>query len=284
MNCYELLDSGNGRKLERFGAFVLDRPCSQAVWQPNLPASRWQQADGKLLREGEKDTQWQFRSKIPTTWNADVVGLKFELSTTDFGHVGIFPEHQFAWKWMQQCLTESGNPKEKNVLNLFAYSGGATLAAAKTGASVCHLDASPKMVDWARRNATLNGMGEAPIRWIVDDAIKFLQREIRRGRRYDGIILDPPSYGRGSKKEVFKIDDHLRPLLELCCEILTDKPLFLFLSCHTPGYTPTVLTHIVSQILGRKDGIFEAGEMLLPGENGVFAIPNGAYCGWKRKC
>lgn len=280
---YELLDAGHGRKLERFGGFVFNRPCSQAVWRPQLPASVWEQADALLNRE--EDARWSFRRPVPPTWTAEVDGLKFELSTTDFGHVGVFPEHRYAWKWLAERIAAARKTPAAvapTVLNLFAYSGGATLAAARAGAQVCHLDASKKMVEWARRNASLNNLAEAPVRWIVDDAVKFLQREQRRGRQYDGIILDPPSFGRGSNMELFKIDTHLESLLELCRASLSPHPLFLFLSCHTPGYTPTVLSHLVSQAMaGIPGGRIDSGEMLLAGGPATLPVPSGAYAAWR---
>ena len=278
---YELLDAGHGRKLERFGGFVFNRPCSQAIWKPGLPAAAWENADATLVREG--DTRWVFRNPLPASWTTTVDGLGFELSTTDFGHVGIFPEHARAWRWTSACIKKAIPVRgaAPSVLNLFAYSGGASLAAARAGAQVCHLDASKKMVEWARRNAALNRLETAPIRWIVDDATGFLQREIRRGRRYDGIILDPPSFGRGAKMELFKIDTDLEALLALCRQALSDNPLFLFLSCHTPGYTPTVLSHLVSQTASGLPGTVESGEMLLAGKPGVLPVPSGAWCGWR---
>jgi 23S rRNA (cytosine1962-C5)-methyltransferase len=278
---YELLDAGHGRKLERFGGFVFDRPCSQAVWKPTLPPAAWEKADAMLVRE--EDPRWIFRKPLPASWTVTIDGLSFELSTTDFGHVGVFPEHLRAWRWTSACIAraKAARGTAPTVLNLFAYSGGATLAAARAGAAACHLDASKKMVEWARRNAALNRLDNAPVRWIVDDAIGFLQREARRGRRYDGIILDPPSFGRGTKMELFKIDTALENLLDLCRQVLSEQPLFLFLSCHTPGYTPTVLSHLVTQTMAGVDGTADSGEMLLAGKPGVMPVPSGAWCGWR---
>ena len=189
-----------------------------------------------------------------------------KIAPTDFGHLWVFPEHASLWGWMQERLSPS-----TKVLNLFAYSGGATLAALQKGASVCHLDASKGMVDWARENAALNGLTSAPARWIVDDAIKFLRREVKRGNRYDGILLDPPTFGRGSKGEVFKIERDIQPLLELCKELLTESPKFLIFSCHTPGFTPIVLKHLLGQFF---DAPIEAYEMLLESEE-AYSIPSG---------
>ena len=269
---YRLLDSGNGRKLERFGSYITDRPCAQAVWRTTLPRQEWARADAFFTRE--KGGGWSFRRPVPREWLCRLGGIDFIVTPTDFGHIGIFPEHLIGWKWMTARVAESRRP-HPSILNLFAYSGGATLALAKTGCELCHLDASKKTVDWAHRNAAANNLQEAPIRWIVDDVNKFLQRELRRGRRYDGIVLDPPSFGRGTNQEVFKIDDGLLTLLDSCRQLLSDTPLFLFLTCHTPGYTPIVLGHLVHQVLGR--GNIETGEMFI---ESTLALPSGSFAAW----
>ncbi|HQL87746.1 MAG TPA: class I SAM-dependent methyltransferase [Lentisphaeria bacterium] len=271
---YSLLDTGAGRKLERFGDYVLDRPCAQAVWRPALRPSEWSQADAFFTRE--QGNRWEFRRPLPESWICVVGGIRFQVRPTDFGHIGVFPEHVLGWQWMTRAIAGVG--RSLSVLNLFAYSGGATLALAKVGCEVCHLDAARKMVDWARRNAEENGLGQAPIRWIVDDVRKFLLREVRRGRRYDGIVLDPPSFGRGANQELFKIDDNLLELLGLCWQVLTPTPVFVFLSCHTPGYTPLVLQHLISQIA--SGGSLEAGEMVIEAAPGALPLPSGSYAAW----
>lgn len=279
---YQLIDSGNGRKLERFGPFLLSRPASQAVWQPALSPQEWKQADATFLREG--DIKWSFHNpKADSSWNVQVSDILFKISLTDFGHLGIFPEQRPFWKWIQEIVSlEKTRRKDPvNVLNLFAYSGGSTLAAAKSGAHVCHLDASKGMVDWARENAALNKLTDAPIRWIVDDVRKFLSREIKRERRYDAIILDPPSFGRGSKGEIFKIEEHLPEIMQLCRSLLSEKPLFILLSCHTPGWTPIVLQHVLMQCINGLSGEIDAGEMTLTGAKGVFPLPSGAFARWR---
>ena len=276
-NSYALLDAGNGRKLEQFGHFLLDRPCAQAVWKPCLPEAQWQAAHAFFTRE--QGARWRFRQKMPESWTCEIAGIDFLLQTTDFGHVGVFPEHELAWRKAQELCVPSGAEKF-SVLNLFAYSGGATLALAKAGCEVCHLDASKKMVDWARKNADLNSLGDAPIRWIIDDVQKFLKREIRRQRFYDGIILDPPSFGRGSNQELFQIDSHMLDLLDLCRQVLAAQARFLFLSCHTPGYTPMVLTNLLSQVLPK--GKIVAGELALPASRpDVMSVPSGTWALWK---
>jgi len=203
-----------------------------------------------------------------------------KLSATDFGHIGVFPETRALWEWIRSALKEQAAKKgrELKFLNLFAYSGGATLAAAQAGAHCCHLDASKGMVDWARENAKLNDLGDAPIRWIVDDVIKFLRREVKRGNRYDGILLDPPSFGRGKKGELYKIEDQLMTTLDLVHEVLTDDPAFVLLTSHTPGFSPIVLKNLLGQYHGA--GIFECGEMLLTGKAGVNDLPNGNWARW----
>ncbi|HSX12529.1 MAG TPA: class I SAM-dependent methyltransferase, partial [Rhabdochlamydiaceae bacterium] len=201
---YSLLDSGNQQKLEKFGDFLIVRPCAQALWEPKLKEEVWAGADAHFSRDG--GNRWTLKRALPHSWQVELKGLLFKISPTDFGHLGIFPEHHLLWQWAAKQIRKEESPQ---ILNLFAYSGGATLALAKAGAQVCHLDASEKMVKWARENARLNQLDEAPIRWIVDDALKFLKRELKRGKRYDGIILDPPSFGRGNKGEVFKIEHDL---------------------------------------------------------------------------
>ena len=242
MDSYELLDSGHGRKLERLGRYTLARPCAQAVWRPLLPDQTWEDADGAFSREG--GAEWRFAKAIPPSWNVEIDGMKMRVQPTDFGHVGVFFEQRPLWEKIR------GLSDGAKVLNLFAYSGGSSIMAALGGASVCHLDASKGMVDWARENAALNGISS--IRWIVDDATKFLKREERRSSKYDGIILDPPSFGRGSKGEVFKIEKSIIPLLDSSRTCLSAAPRFLLLSCHTPGFTPTTLRYLLEDTLGAK--------------------------------
>ncbi len=279
MNDYELLDSGHGAKLERFGDLTLARPCAQAVWSPQQPAL-WKRADATFDRE--EGNRWHGRNRLPKAWTIDVDGTVFRLSGTDFGHLGIFPEQRAQWAWIKGLVRQAKAAKrEVRVLNLFAYSGGSTLAAAHGGAEVCHVDASKGMVQWARENADLNGLTRHPIRWIVDDVHKFMNREIRRGRSYDGIILDPPTYGRGGNGETYKIERDLTETLRLCRTLLSDKPLFLLLSAHTPGHTPIVLENILTQALRGLGGTFSAGEMCLTGKADTFALPSGAYVRWE---
>ncbi len=272
LETYTLIDSGDQQKLERFGKYVLVRPCSQALWHPSLSKAEWQRADAHFSRDG--GNTWTFKNTLPEQWIAEVEGVRFKIAPTDFGHLGVFPEHSTLWRPMQQRIRQRQTPPQ--VLNLFAYSGGATLAAAQAGARVCHLDASKGMVAWARENAALNKLSEAPIRWIVDDVVKFLHREIKRGQHYEGIILDPPSFGRGSRGEVFKIERDIHDILELCKQLLSEQPLFLIFTTHTPGMTPIVMGHLLRQKL---PGRIETGEMLLPSQHGV-DIPSGSFATW----
>ena len=276
-NEYALLDSGHGRKLERFGKVILDRPCAQAVWAPSHPG-KWKQADAFFTRKN--GLEWRGREQLPDVWHAYVNGIKMKLSTTDFGHLGVFPETRDMWTWISETLqVESPKRKEPlNFLNLFAYSGGATLAGAKGGAHCCHVDASKGMVQWARENADLNGLTDHPIRWIVDDCNKFLQREIKRGRRYEAILLDPPSFGRGKGGELYKIEQALLDTLNLVKGVLSDRPCFVYLTSHTPGFTPIVLKNLLEQLLPK--GKLECGEMLLTGDADAFAVPSGTWSRW----
>lgn len=274
---YELLDSGDGRKLERFGKYVLARPCSQALWRPSLSAAEWSRADASFDRED--GNRWHGRTNLPKEWNIDTAGIKFKLGGTDFGHLGIFPEQRAQWKWIRDTIAQAVQQRKVSnyrptLLNLFAYSGGSTMAAALGGAEVCHLDASKGMVEWARENARLNGLFNAPMRWIVDDAHKFMKREIRRGRRYDAIVLDPPTFGRGAGGEMYKIERDLKETLGLVRDLLSEDPLFVLFSSHTPGLSPVVAENILGQLFPKAT--LGSGEMLLEGRS--LQCPSGIYC------
>lgn len=277
---YELLDSGNGKKLERYGDLILDRPCAQAVWEPQN-SSLWKHVTARFDRVG--GLNWEGRGNVSKPWNVEIAGVVMKLSATDFGHIGVFPETRALWKWIRETLTEQAQAKGRMLkfLNLFAYSGGATLAAAQSGSECCHLDASKGMVDWARENAALNDLQDAPIRWIVDDVIKFLRREVKRGNKYDGILLDPPSFGRGKKGELYKIEDQLMTTLDLVHDVLSEDPAFVILTSHTPGFSPIVLSNLLRQY--HPNGRFECGEMLLTGKPEVNELPNGNWARWMNK-
>ena len=267
---YELIDSGDGRKLERFGRYVLARPCSQAMWRPVKSEGDWSRADASFDRED--GNRWHGRSNLPKEWPIETAGITFRLGGTDFGHLGIFPEQRAQWRWLKEEVSRRG--RRLSCLNLFAYSGGSTMAMALGGAEVCHLDASKGMVEWARDNARLNGLADRPIRWIVDDAHKFMKRELRRGHRYDAIVLDPPSFGRGAGGEMYKIERDLKETLGLVRELLSDDPAFVLFSSHTPGLSQIVAENILSQLFPKAR--LESGEMLLEGPG--LKCPSGIYC------
>ncbi len=238
-NQYELLDFGDGRKLERFGQFVLDRPSPAAEDFPRTDPSAWKQADAQFSRTSATSGKWKLRTALPKAWAISHAIGDFELRATDFGHVGVFPEQADNWEWLTKQVQRAG--RKLKILNLFAYTGGSTLAAASAGAEVVHVDAARNVVSWARRNVEQSGLSDAPIRWINEDATKFVRRELKRGNQYDGVILDPPSYGHGPKGEVWKLSDHLMPLLSACAELTRDRRTLLLLTCHTPGFGPAEL-------------------------------------------
>ncbi len=268
---YELIDSGGGRKLERFGEVLLDRPSPQAIWPAN-PDEPWSEA-GAVFKRGEGGTgDWQRRAaKLPEGWKARLGELSFEIRLTGFGNVGLFPEHTSHWSWMGERIHSSDRAE---VLNLFAYTGGASISCAKAGAQVTHVDAAKSVNGWAMVNAGLSNAPKNTIRYLADDALKFVNRELRRERRYDGIIIDPPTFGRGPKGEVWKNERDLHTLCERCQSLLSPDPLFVLLTSHSPGVTPSVL----GTLLARPGGDIETGEMLLDG-GGPF-LPAGAFARW----
>ena len=263
---YELLDSGDGRKLERFGRVTLARPCAQALWRPSNLAL-WTRATASFDREA--GNRWHGRNALPKDWTISTAGLRFKLGGTDFGHLGIFPEQRAQWRWIREKVRRG-----LQVLNLFAYSGGSTVAAAQGGAEVCHLDAAKGMVQWARENAALNGLADHPIRWIADDAHKFMAREVRRGRRYDAIILDPPTFGHGASGETYKIERDLKTTLDLTRQLLSEHPVFVLFSSHSPGLSCRVAENILGQLF--PQATLESGEMLLEGKG--LSCPSGIFC------
>ncbi len=279
---YSLLDSGNERKLERIGDFKIDRPAAQAVWTQHLPINDWVKVDAAYER-GSSGGEWEFNEQMSRKFNIVYSNIYFQIKLTDFGHLGLFPEQAANWDWMRSIIRkrlERTNNANLNVLNLFAYTGGSTLACSQAGAHVVHLDAAKGVVDWARDNATASHLDDRPIRWLVDDALKFVNREERRGNKYQGIILDPPSFGRGPKGEVFKIEKDLIPLLKSCQAILAENALFFLLSCHTPGFTPTTLHNQIAEVVTERKGKLESGEMLIFEEQSGRALPSGSYARW----
>ncbi|MCQ2492926.1 MAG: class I SAM-dependent methyltransferase [Lachnospiraceae bacterium] len=280
---YEVIDTSKGEKLERWGKYILVRPDPQVIWNTpkNLPG--WKKMNGHYHRSQKGGGEWEFFS-LPEQWSINYSlpinkTLTFNLKPFSFKHTGLFPEQATNWDWFSKKIKEAGRPIK--VLNLFAYTGGATLAAAAAGASVTHVDASKGMVTWAKENAVSSGLGDAPIRWIVDDCVKFVEREIRRGNHYDAIIMDPPSYGRGPKGEIWKIEDAIHPLVQLCAKLLSDKPLFFLINSYTTGLAPAVLTYMISTELKEYKGTVDSQEIGLPVSSNGLILPCGASGRWE---
>ena len=282
MGEYHLLDSGNQQKLEKLGNYTIVRPALQAVWRPKLSRSMWQQADAIYTRDNTGAGQWRWNKKIDRDFDVLFGDMSFHVKLTNFGHMGLFAEQADNWEWLREKIrTRMRRTRNRNlhVLNLFAYTGGSTLAASQAGAHLLHLDAAKGVVDWARKNAQLCHLDERPIRWIVDDALKFMAREVRRGHTYQGIILDPPSFGRGPKGEVFKIEKDIFELLDMVKALLARDALFLLYSCHTPGFTPITLSNQLSDIVSQRAGTIETGEMTITDQGGR-RLPSGVYARW----
>lgn len=279
---YALLDSGGRRRLERFGDILLDRPAPQALWEPSLPESEWKRAHGRYERDSSGGGSWTRSDGVPEEWELAAGGLRLLLRPTGFGHLGIFPEQIPFWAWIRRRCEMAAEPVR--VLNLFGYTGGSTLAAALGGAEPTHCDASKGVVQWGRQNQELSGIGSDAVRWIVDDARKFVRREIRRERRYDALILDPPSFGRGQKGEVFKLERDLSALLADLAQLLSDMPQFVLLSAHTPGVGPLALERLLRQAMRRDDGRWSSGEMFIAEAGDASRLlPSGEWCAWQRE-
>lgn len=271
---YELLDCSGGEKLERWGKQILVRPDPQAIW--NTPRSHpgWKRPDARYARSNTGGGTWE-RKQVPDRWTVDYGSLTFNIKPMNFKHTGLFPEQASNWDFAAEQIKKAGRPV--NVLNLFAYTGGATLAAANAGASVCHVDASKGMVQWAKENAASSGLSDRPIRWIVDDCKKFVQREIRRGRKYDAIIMDPPSYGRGPSGETWKIEEDVADFIDLTMGVLSDKPLFVLISSYSTGLAPSVMSYLLGITAGKRAaGKIEAQELGLPVESTGLVLPCGS--------
>ncbi len=275
---YELLDCGRGEKLERWGDKLLVRPDPQAIWNTPRTHGGWKRPDGRYLRSSAGGGSWE-KGRLPGQWQVRYKNLTFQVKPMNFKHTGLFPEQAVNWDFAQERIRSAG--REVSVLNLFAYTGAASAACAAAGAKVCHVDAAKGMVQWARENAKASGLEEAPIRWIVDDCAKFVEREIRRGRRYDAIIMDPPSYGRGPTGEVWKLEDNLYPFVELCAGVLSDEPLFVIINSYTTGLAPSVLTYILETVISRKfGGRTVSDEIGLPVTESGLVLPCGATGRW----
>lgn len=277
---YEVIDTSKGEKLERWGDYILVRPDPQVIWDTPKTHKGWKKMNGHYHRSSKGGGEWEFFD-LPKQWDIHYKELTFHLQPFSFKHTGIFPEQAVNWDWFSERIRQVKDRQVK-VLNLFAYTGGATLAAAKAGAAVTHVDASKGMVTWAKENAESSGLGDAPIRYIVDDCVKFVEREIRRGNHYDAIIMDPPSYGRGPKGEIWKIEDSIHPFVQLCTQVLTEDPVFFLINSYTTGLQPGVLSYMISQELGKYKGKVTADEIGLPVSGNGLVLPCGASGRWEK--
>ena len=276
---YEVLDSSGGEKLERWGKYLLVRPDPQVIWNTPHEHPGWKKKNGHYHRSSKGGGEWEFIN-LPDEWSISYKDLTFHLKPFSFKHTGLFPEQAVNWDWFSNLIAHAGRPVK--VLNLFAYTGGATVSAAKAGAQVTHVDASKGMVSWAKENAAASGLADAPIRWLVDDCTKFVEREIRRGNHYDGIIMDPPSYGRGPKGEIWKIEENIFPFVELTAKLLSDKPLFFLINSYTTGLQPAVLSYMLNLTVKKKfGGKVSAEEIGLPVSNTGLVLPCGASGRWQ---
>ena len=278
---YEVIDCSQGEKLERWGKYLLVRPDPQVIWDTLKQEKGWKHMNGPYHRSSKGGGEWEFFD-LPQEWTIHYAlpinkELTFHLKPFSFKHTGLFPEQAANWNWFSTLIADAvKNGRQIKVLNLFAYTGGATIAAAAAGASVTHVDASKGMVTWAKENAVSSGLKDAPIRWLVDDCVKFVEREIRRGNHYDAIIMDPPSYGRGPKGEIWKIEESVYPLVQLCSQILTDDPLFFLINSYTTGLQPAVLSYMMHTVLGKYNGTITAEEIGLPVSSNGLVLPCGA--------
>lgn len=275
---YEVIDTSCGEKLERWGRYILLRPDPQVIWKTEKTVPEWNHLNGHYHRSSKGGGEWEF-FKLPEEWTISYRELNFRLKPFSFKHTGLFPEQAVNWDWCSERIREAGRPVK--VLNLFAYTGGATLAAASAGASVTHVDASKGMVTWAKENAAASHLEDAPVRWLVDDCVKFVEREIRRGNKYDGIIMDPPSYGRGPRGEIWKIEESIYPFVELAAQLLSDDALFFLINSYTTGLQPAVLSYMLSAVIQKKrGGEVQSSEIGLPVSSNGLVLPCGATGRW----
>ena len=278
---YEILDMANGEKLEKWNNIYLIRPDPQIIWKEKSYPEKWKQANARYNRSSSGGGNWQRYKKIPDAWQVKYKDLTFNIKPMGFKHTGLFPEQAVNWDWMINKIKNAG--REIKVLNLFAYTGGATVACSYAGASVCHVDSSKGMVTWAKENVASSGLADRPVRYIIDDVTKFVQREIRRGNKYDAIIMDPPSYGRGKNGEVWQFENNIADLVELCSQVLSDKQLFFLINSYTTGMSPKVLENILSLTINKKyEGNISSGEVGLPMENSDLVLPCGIYGRWEK--
>ena len=282
---YELIDSGNGEKLERYGSYTLSRPDPEAMWKKSLDEKEWDKADLKFLREGNK-TKWIIKNGVPKSWNINFSDFNFSIKPTSFKHIGLFPEQLLNWDWMKNIIENEKlrikNDRKIKVLNLFAYTGGATLACAEALAEVAHVDASKQAVVWARDNAELSGLKDSPIRWLIEDVVTFLKREVKRGNKYDAIIMDPPSFGHGPKDELWKIEENFLELLDLCRNVLSLDPLFILINGYTAGYSSIVYENNLKDMMKDFKGNIEGGELTIKETTSGKLLPCGIFARWSK--
>lgn len=274
---YELIDSGHGEKLERYGEFVLARPDPQALFEKRLLEREWKKAHGWYERQGKTGT-WHTKQVLPKEWPISFGGIELLVRPTSFKHTGLFPEQLPHWEWAAEKIATAGRPV--SVLNLFAYTGGATLSAAKAGASVTHVDASKSAVAWAKENAVLSNLSEKPVRWLIDDVTVFLKREVKRGNTYDAIIMDPPAFGHGPKDELWKIEEDFLSLMKLCHSVLSEKPLFMLVSGYAAGYSPIAFLNNLEPLTKKYGGTVEYGEVALEESVTARLLPAGIFARW----
>ena len=272
---YEILDMANGEKLERWGEYTLIRPDPQIIWKEKSFPNKWSKANAVYNRSKTGGGSWNYKTKLPDSWQVKYKNLTFNIKPMGFKHTGLFPEQAVNWDWMINKIKEAKRPIK--VLNLFAYTGGATVACLSAGASVCHVDSSKGMVAWAKENVVSSGLQDRQVRYIVDDVTKFVQREIRRGNTYDAIIMDPPSYGRGASGEVWQFENNISDLVKLCEQVLSDKPLFFLINSYTTGISAQVLSNILKINLKKYKGNITGGEIGLPMKNSELVLPCGIY-------
>ncbi|MBO5348666.1 MAG: class I SAM-dependent methyltransferase [Clostridia bacterium] len=275
---YQILDMANGEKLEKWNNVILVRPDPQIIWKQKSFPEKWKNANAEYLRSNTGGGQWKYNKKMPESWQVKYKNLSFNIKPMGFKHTGLFPEQAVNWDWMINKIQNAN--KEIKVLNLFAYTGGATVACLSAGASVCHVDSSKGMVSWAKENVVSSGLQDKKVRYIVDDVVKFVNREIRRGNKYDAIIMDPPSYGRGTNGEVWKFEENIYDLVELCSKVLTEKPLFFLINSYTTGISSAVLENILKLNIHSK-GKFSNGEIGIPMQNSNLVLPCGIYGRWE---
>ena len=277
---YELIDSGGEEKLERYGEYVLRRPDPQALWSKSLNDSEWKNADAFFFRDEDKKGWKKKNESMQNEWHVAFDTIKFNVKPTAFKHTGIFPEQEENWKWIKEKVKNS--ERKMKVLNLFGYTGGATLAALSAGAEVTHVDGSKSAVTWAKENAALSGLEKMPVRWIIDDARKFVMREVKRGVKYDGIVMDPPSFGRGGKGEIWKIEDDFSQLLEECSKILSEDPLFFLINGYAAGYSSIAYYNSLAPVMEKYGGQFELGELAIQESKAKRLLPCGIFVRWSR--